>query len=227
MKIDSLQQLASVVGAAHPTIESISHRIYKGTDCGAWVDIRQVAQHKTTRFKVIFGDSIFGPVAHSWQVNGRGPWRRFDEVAPRELLRYLSADDEEKLVGPGKTMLRLAQDAGQSLADVRARTADFDNIEWFPRKQDTAWVTLDVVTLRPGVGVGSTVEGIDATTETHELTFPFTDKQFWAAVQAVEDEASALWNDTHGCDDCGDEDEFGNRPVNPQCKTCSGNGTVI
>jgi hypothetical protein len=36
-----------------------------------------------------------------------------------------------------------------------------------------------------------------------------------------------LWDETHGCDDCGEEDEFGNRPINPECVSCGGAGAVI
>jgi len=42
-----------------------------------------------------------------------------------------------------------------------------------------------------------------------------------------------IWKDTHGCDKCWDEDEWGNErefgawPINPECKTCKGQGTII
>ena len=46
-----------------------------------------------------------------------------------------------------------------------------------------------------GVKVGSIVEGSDACAETRELEFPFESKEFWDACQAVDDEASALWDE--------------------------------
>jgi hypothetical protein len=72
-------------------------------------------------------------------------------------------------------------------------------------------------------------------------------KAFWAAVRAVEAEAKQIWMATHGCDGCwpkehclpeGDEpctgceccedlDWPGHRRVNPDCKTCGGEGIVI
>lgn len=125
MKINSVEELAASIGTAHNTIESISRAIYKGTDCGAWVDARTV-------------------------------------------------DD------------------------------------------------------KPGIGVGSIVEGVERTTETQELAFPFSDKQFWSAVAQVEKEAGEIWNETHGCEACGDEDpESGYRMVNPSCKECGGSGQVF
>ena len=94
-----------------------------------------------------------------------------------------------------------------------------------------------------GITLGSIVEGIDATTDTHDLRFPFTEKSFWAALQAVEDEASELWKGSHGCETCAkhwqeegfatDEwgDEFegddGHTPVWDECPDCGGSGAII
>ncbi len=78
-----------------------------------------------------------------------------------------------------------------------------------------------------GVVVGSIVEGVEQTTGNYELIFPFTEGAFWSKLEAVESEASEIWNATHGCDDCGPENDTGYRAVNPECKTCDGDGTVI
>ena len=95
-----------------------------------------------------------------------------------------------------------------------------------------AWVFED----EQGVGLGSIVEGVDEGTETYKLNYPFTINQFQDALQAVEDEAEEIWKATHGCEDCndhpqvnewGNETEFGAWPINPECKTCEGEGTII
>ena len=79
-----------------------------------------------------------------------------------------------------------------------------------------------------GVGLGSIVEGVDEGTQTYELNFPFSIDQFQDALQSVEDEAQEIWNATHGCEDCGDECvDTGYTPINPECKTCEGFGTII
>ncbi|MAH29946.1 MAG: hypothetical protein CL959_04635 [Euryarchaeota archaeon] len=87
-----------------------------------------------------------------------------------------------------------------------------------------------------GVGLGSIVEGVDEGTETHALNYPFTIDQFQDALQSVEDEADEIWKATHGCEDChdhpqadewGNENEFGAWPINPDCKTCKGEGAII
>lgn len=94
-----------------------------------------------------------------------------------------------------------------------------------------------------GITLGSIVEGIDATTDTYDLRFPFTEKQFWAALQCVEDEASELWKQSHGCETCAkhwqaegfDTDEWGEKfegsdghtPVWDECPDCGGSGSII
>ena len=95
-----------------------------------------------------------------------------------------------------------------------------------------AWVLMR----EQGVELGSIVEGVDEGTETHKLNYPFTIDQFQDALQAVEDEAKEIWNATHGCEDChdepqvdewGNENEFGAWPINPECKSCKGEGAII
>lgn len=86
-----------------------------------------------------------------------------------------------------------------------------------------------------GISVGSIVEGCDQGTLTHDLTFPFQIDSFWEALGEVEKEADQIWNDTHGCEDCHPqgyvdeygEGEFGNWPINPDCKECEGEGACI
>ena len=87
-----------------------------------------------------------------------------------------------------------------------------------------------------GVALGSIVEGVDEGTQTYTLNYPFTIEEFWEALQAVEDEAAEIWKATHGCEDChdepqwddwGNENEFGEWPINPDCKTCEGEGAII
>ena len=84
--------------------------------------------------------------------------------------------------------------------------------------------------------VSSIVEGVDDGTEIHCLHYPFTIEEFQNTLQSVEDEAEEIWNSTHGCEDCHDEPqidqwchprEFGAWPINPECTSCKGEGTII
>ncbi|MBO00359.1 MAG: hypothetical protein CL438_06845 [Acidimicrobiaceae bacterium] len=90
-----------------------------------------------------------------------------------------------------------------------------------------------------GVALGSIVEGVDEGTQTYTLNYPFTIEEFWEALQAVEDEAAEIWKATHGCEDCHDEPHasplhrgrtwrsYRAWPINPDCKTCEGEGVII
>lgn len=85
------------------------------------------------------------------------------------------------------------------------------------------------------IKVSSIVEGVDEGTETIEIPCEHFDmepeelrKQYWDAVEATNAEAHSIWNETHGCEDCfPDTGEYELTPINPDCKTCGGQGTII
>ena len=78
-----------------------------------------------------------------------------------------------------------------------------------------------------GVKLGSIVEGVEETTETHFLAYPFEASDFWNALERIEEEAGEIWDNTHGCEHCGDIDPWtGYRAVNPECPYCGGEGEV-
>lgn len=84
------------------------------------------------------------------------------------------------------------------------------------------------------VTVGSIVEGVEWSTETHELkTDDYEDpeafrKALWEALDMVETEAQEIWQATHGCEACGHEDpETGHIAINPNCPVCEGKGTIL
>lgn len=79
-----------------------------------------------------------------------------------------------------------------------------------------------------GITVGSIVEGVDFDCQPVTVKYPFALDDFWKALKTVEDEATEIWNDTHGCDDCGmDHPEYGTQMINPKCSTCNGEGAII
>lgn len=86
-----------------------------------------------------------------------------------------------------------------------------------------AWLTLS----ETGITVGSIVEGVDQTTATHALTFPFEATELDDVIADVENEVQQIWDATHGCDECSPEDEAGYRQVRKDCPSCHGNGNII
>jgi hypothetical protein len=95
---------------------------------------------------------------------------------------------------------------------------------------------FDVKTPVVAILISSIVEGVDATTETVEINITKKGtrktgtiiKRLFAACEAVEKEAKYIWDQSHGCEDCGvGEGEYGEFAVNPKCKSCHGRGIVI
>jgi hypothetical protein len=81
-------------------------------------------------------------------------------------------------------------------------------------------------------------EGSDREHEVYELKFPFKEEDFDKAVDQADADGCATWFATHGCEECWPEgtcDEWGNEfppgevggPINPECKGCEGEGTLI
>jgi hypothetical protein len=71
------------------------------------------------------------------------------------------------------------------------------------------------------VVVSGYCEGTDAECVSRELRFPFTDQEFDEQVAAADEDANVLWDETHGCEECGGEH------VDPDCPKCGGDGIII
>lgn len=84
------------------------------------------------------------------------------------------------------------------------------------------------------LSVSSIVEGLDQGTQTYAIEWspaetepPKLYEQFWQAIDDCNKEATDIWNDTHGCPNCFDYPESELRPIDPECKKCNGEGTII
>lgn len=86
-----------------------------------------------------------------------------------------------------------------------------------------AWISTE----DNGISIGCIVEGVDGDGPTESLTFPFTMAEFRKTLKSIDDRASEIWNETHGCDDCATKQEDGYKAVDPKCKTCKGWGFAI
>ena len=110
--------------------------------------------------------------------------------------------------------------------DVEKERADAGVFSHRVYKGTTCGAWLAIMDSRT-IMVGSIVEGCDFDTDTITLEWPFTKKVFWSALDAVENEADYIWSQTHGCEDCKTEGEWGHDAINPECKTCHGQGAII
>ena len=85
------------------------------------------------------------------------------------------------------------------------------------------------------VCVAGSCEGSDAEHPTHTLTFPFSESEWFEALDQCETESEETWNSTHGCERCwpegfcteNEELEFGCWPINPKCTNCNGDGVIL
>ena len=111
-------------------------------------------------------------------------------------------------------------------ADWPARWARVKKAIW---KGTSCGAWIEPITGNLGVTVGSIVEGVDWGTDTHCLRYPFKESDLWSALEKVEVEANEIWDSTHGCDECGDPDEYngGHIHINPECPSCKGEGVII
>ena len=103
---------------------------------------------------------------------------------------------------------------------------DFSDVEKATYKYTTcgAWITQSV----DGIKFGSIIEGCDQETQVYTLDYPFEIDPFWDGLDKVDKQAEGMWNATHGCDDCGEENpDTGYTAINFGCKTCKGEGVII
>lgn len=83
-------------------------------------------------------------------------------------------------------------------------------------------------------------EGTDFECYSHQLDYPFTAGEFWKAVEQADNDGCAMWDKTHGCEDCwGGESvgndwgdivgphDYGRRPVDDSCGGCGGRGMIL
>lgn len=85
------------------------------------------------------------------------------------------------------------------------------------------------------LSVGSIVEGVDETTDTIEVdcinqSCLQIEVAYDNAVTEVEEQAAAIWNDTHGCETCLEHwglegDDYG--PIWDECPECGGGGDIL
>jgi hypothetical protein len=187
----------------------LSRRLYKDTDCGAWASItppglRQVGKRQET------WTCYFRKVDGIWErgmfsFNGD---RVIDSKVPRAVLEYFWP--------PFDSIVPPVTDNGMQ---------EFLALEAKGRSSFELTDTVDLPIMEPHNGiflVGSIVEGTDAEVTASPVYLPCEAKDLDDAVQYVEDETSLVWNQTHGCDDCGMDGG-----INPDCETCGGEGEII
>jgi hypothetical protein len=181
----------------------LSRRVSKDTECGAWAAVHvsdavaAVVEDWTARYARIDG---------VWTLHGFSTGGVAIEMSdvPTAVHSYFwdGSDDFQSFLF--------------EKADSRSDFTLSDTVS-FMRAIGGVAIALTM---------GSIVEGIDSTVD-NTLTLPTTKRKLEAFVEGIEDEATGLWNSTHGCDACGPEALGGYREINPECNECGGLGTII
>lgn len=90
-----------------------------------------------------------------------------------------------------------------------------------------------------GFWVAGYCEGSDYEHEVYRVAFPCDSDAIDRAIEQADKDGEATWNDTHGCEDCypeGAADRTGyvwfapgteGGPIDPNCPTCRGTGTIL
>ena len=215
--IRTIQDVANHLGAAHPTNESVSRRVYKDTDCGAWAEVKEQpkvrADHPST-FRAVFHRAITG-----WMLVRvyRGGHPLALGNLPARLREYLNLDsrnvsgDDLSGVTVGDDIVRVS----------KSGFADYKLVITFRLAAPVCGPAGTELVFR----VGSIVEGTDAEVFPETVVLPCTGAQIDKAIACVESAADDIWQETHGCDDC-NTDEHDHR-INPECGSCGGDGAMI
>jgi hypothetical protein len=127
-------------------------------------------------------------------------------------------------------LIMLGDEAREVVAQALCEPSDtsWERLAQATYKSTECGISLYHTDLSAGrVIISSIVEGIEQTTQAYSLQWPFSIEDVTKAIDSVEQEALEIWNATHGCEECGPEDMFGYRPINPECPACEGAGEIL
>jgi hypothetical protein len=116
----------------------------------------------------------------------------------RNLSELLAGEDAESPYRLGRSLYKYV-DCGPWITFLVPGMPDsFGRHEvYYDRPEARGWGATRWVARCTGVRIGSIVEGSDASATPATLTFPFAKDQFWQAVDHVNDEACALWDEAN------------------------------
>ena len=207
--LTNLADVCAHFEASEVTNESLSRRVYKNTSCGAWAKVIERPRLETreetwgVRYANIDGWTVVSASRDGTAVEL--------SALPKNVADYF-------LIGAEHQAIRT-----NSLPDLA--------------KGDSAYTATEKLVGEYPVGVesvflvGSIVEGTDAEVQAEEVVLPADESAVDAAVQAVEDGATEIWTDTHGCEGCAALAEEPWQPgathVHEDCKQCDGTGMVV
>lgn len=213
--IETMSELSQWIEANGDDENAMSHRIYKDTDCGAWLQFYKGGRTTIER-------------PETWDVE------LLDSERGIVCTRGCSVTSEE-FVTPDRFPYQLQIFLSLSRGDdgvyrVCVDDPDMQSVDQIPetdhahRLDNTLWRVLfntwQVTEEHDepiGVRLGSIVEGADVETDVHTLVFPFTWADFKSAIACIEAEADDIWRATHDDEESESEewetlDAYGHEP---------------
>jgi hypothetical protein len=168
---------------------TLSRRVYKSTDCGAWAALIPPGESpvgtRSEEWTAHVTNSILGPRVRSVRKKGCATVPAND--APAHVRGYL-------------LLTKANQIEGMTWAEVEALDAD-DIVRVTRGKGLKVTFRMEAPVMKPhagGVRLGSIVEGSDAEVMPEELMFPFSEADLEQAIENIEAEADFLWHrDNH------------------------------
>ena len=216
--ITTIFDLAVHCGAAAATPESIGRRLYKDTACGigfSYHESRKVAAKAVRTVTVTFTKSVVGWRVLEWRVKGR---KREALPLPPSLGIYLGCETGTVEYNPSTVESPEIISRWQRGNCVKITL--FYQIETGGARVVPAYIL-----------VSGYCEGTDRECPSHELSFPFSEADFDAAVKQADTDGCETWNETHGCETCaerlGVDLETEESPIDFDCPTCKGDGVCL
>lgn len=228
--VHNYSELAYYFDVNHPTEELISRKLYKLTNCGAWLQFSKF-------------ENTVANVKQRWHFMLNPHWNRDRESIPVHSVkaggswnkgkREWKAPSEAGIPDAVSEFLQIVTDRANNyymtdiswnqLQDIAVKRANV----WVHGTVLTVYLSVPVTKTVLGITIGSIVEGVDFDASPVDLQFPFTIEELDKAIQSVEDECEYIWQQTHGCEDCNTPGEWGHDAINPNCPTCRGEGIII
>lgn len=186
----------------------LERSLYKYTDCGAWGKVVREAVFERHKGK---WTGVYSRCQGEWLLNGvKDESGALSTAVPPEVQDYFWPKDLD--------YTELQQGLDQVLGTEGMEVEHAENLQWSV-KTGERWVFI----------VGSIVEGTDVEVDPWRVPLPCQGHQLDEAVAGVEAEAQRIWNDTHGCEECGKRNgwPWPGCAVDEDCPECGGDGISI
>ena len=208
--VNNVEEFIKARSLGEKTFSQVERATYKYTICGAWIteEIVEGDSRRKSELEKQYNNAIddLNKIYDSRNLDERKRVEELDaDFWNGDELGFMQWANEVRPNSFGRLQIDLLVLGSLSKGEIEG-----------------IWPTEAV-----GITVGSIVEGVDQSVAPRSLSYPFRIQEFWDALQEVEDEASQIWNETHGCDDCERGSDTGYNMINPECKTCKGEGVIL